>query len=419
MSRRTKIVIVIVIILLVIIGLALWYFFFRAEKKGGEEGGTFPTTEDNEFPTEDEGKTTVLPEEPKPRLRLLYREPQAGAVIGKRNGKLVARFVDVATGNVFENGLAEGEPERLTNTTIPKVYEAVWRPSGAGVALRYLKEDEETIETFSGTLRGESGAPGAAQTPSGRTLSGGRALPGGGERELAGGFFPHGITSFAVSPDGSRAFYIREEDGQAVGVTAGLDASGKREVWRSPLREWTALWIKSDTLALLSKPSATAPGMLLYLNPTSGGVERVLSGAAGFTALPSPTGALIASGEATETGISFSLFEKTSRAKRALFVTTFPEKCAWNKRGTTLYCAAPKSLPEGSYPDSWYQGLAMFNDEFWSIDAIMGTTRRLADPRLEAGVELDAVNIAVSEDESYLVFADKATQTLWSLRLTE
>lgn len=400
MSRRTKIIVSIVIILLVIMGLVLWYFFFRAEKKeGGEEGGTFPTTEDSEFPTEDDGKTTILPEEPKPRLRLLYKEPQAGAVIGKKSGTLLARFVDVATGNVFENGLAEGEPNRLTNTTIPKVYEAVWRPSGAGVVLRYLKEDEEDIETFSGTLRGEGGAAGG--------------------RELAGDFFPRDITGLAVSPDGSRAFYIREENGEAVGVTAGLDASGKREVWRSPLREWNALWLKSDTIALTSKSSTAAPGMLLYLNPASGGVERVLSGAAGFTVLPSPTGALVASSEATETGISFSLFEKTTRNKRTLALMTLPEKCAWNKRGTALYCAAPKSLPEGSYPDSWYQGLVSFNDELWSINALTGTTRLIADPRLETGVELDVVNVAVSDDESYLVFADKATQTLWSLRLTE
>ena len=400
MSRRTKIIIIAALLLLIIGALLVYFFWFRKEKGGeGEEGGTFPTTEDTEFPTGDEGKTTILPEEPKPRLRLLYKVPQAGAVIGKRGGKLVARFVDVATGNVFENGLAEGDPERLTNTTIPKVYEAVWRPSGAGVALRYLKEDEEDIETFSGTLRGEGGAA--------------------GERELAGSFFPRDITAFTVAPDGSRAFYVREENGEAVGVTAGLDAGGKREVWRSPLREWNALWIKSDTIALQSKPSATAAGMLLYLNPASGGVERVLSGAAGFTALPSPTGALVAASEATETGISFSLFEKTSRAKRALALVTLPEKCAWNKKGTALYCAAPKSLPEGSYPDSWYQGLIGLNDELWSIDALTGTTRLIADPRLEAGVELDITNVVVSDDESYLVFADKATQTLWSFRLTE
>jgi hypothetical protein len=399
MSRRTKIVIV-VIVLLVIAGVAVWYFFFRAEKKGGEEGGgTFPTTEDTAFPREDDGKTTILPEELKPRLRLLYKEPQAGAVIGKKSGAWVARFVDVATGNVFENGLTEGEPERLTHTTIPKVYEAVWRPSGAGVALRYLKEDGEDIETFSGTLRGESGASGL--------------------RELAGSFFPRDITSFAVAPDGSRAFYIREEDGGAVGVTAGLDAGGKREVWRSPLREWNALWIKSDTIALQSKPSARAAGMLLYVNPSTLAVERVLSGAAGFTALPSPTGALVAASEAKEAGIAFSLFEKTTRNKRTLPFTTLPEKCAWNKRGTTLYCAVPKLLPEGSYPDSWYQGLIAFNDGLWSVDALTGITRFIADPRLEAGAELDIITMAVSEDESYLVFADKATQTLWSFRLTD
>ena len=399
MSRKTALILIGTALLLVILGV-LFFFWWNRDKVVEPDQPTFPSSGDTDFPPEDDGAgTAVLPPEIAPRLRLLSSEPVAGAVIGKRGGRLVARYVDVATGNVFEIGLSEGQPERLTNTTIPKVYEASWRPSGAGVVLRYLDDDEESVETFSGSIREQEGAV--------------------SERELAGTFLPRDITGLSVSPDGSKIFYLREENDQSVGVVSDMNGGGKKEVWRSPLREWNPLWIKSDTVALLSKPSLFAPGMLLYVNPSTGGVERVLADIGGFVALPSPTGALVAFNAATEGSFTFSIFEKASHESRPLSIRTVADKCAWNKTGVKLYCAVPKEIPNALYPDQWYQGLVRFSDDIWSVDAITGNTRPLLDPRIEARVELDITNLLVSDDESYLVFSDSDTQTLWSLRLTE
>ncbi|MSU56123.1 MAG: hypothetical protein EXS51_02340 [Candidatus Taylorbacteria bacterium] len=399
MSRK-KTLIIISVALLLIIGVALFfYFWFNREREPVPGGGTFPKTDDNAFPPEDTGKTTVLPDEKQPRLRLLYKEPQAGAVIGKRNGNLVARLVDTALGNVYEVGLAEGTPERLTNTTIPKVYEALWRSSGTGVILRYLQKDEETVETFSTTIR-EQGAV-------------------AGEGELAGSFLPRDITSLAVSPDGTKVFSLREENERSVGIVSDMAGGGRQEVWRSPLREWTARWIKGDTVALLSAPSAFAPGLLLYVNPSTGGVERVLAGLSGFLALPSPTGAFIAFNTSTDKSFTFSLFEKTSRDIRALPFVTLTDKCVWNKTGSVLYCGVPKEIPPGIYPDERYQGLLSFSDELWSVNALTGNVHLLVNPKTEKNIELDAEKLLVSEDESYLIFTDRNTDALWSLRLKD
>lgn len=396
MSRKNALMLIGVVLLLVIGAILFFFFWYDKEPKGEPGGGTFPSTDDTETPPEEEGGPVALPDTKAPRLRLLSKEPTAGSVIGKRGGSLVARFVEVATGNIFEADLAEGEPERLTNTTIPKVYEALWKNSGTGVILRYLK-DGESVESFSGTIKGEAS---------------------GGERELAGSFLPKDIVSLSLSPDGKEVFYLRRESDQSVGTISDLAGANRREVWRSPLREWSVLWFKSDRVALLSRPSGLAPGMLLYLNPSTGATERVLSGESGFSALPSPTGAFVAFSEwGEDTGVRFSLFEKTSRDTRTLSTRTFPEKCAWNKKGAVLYCAVPKSLPVGVYPDAWYQGLVGFSDDIWVTDVIRGTTHILANLQVEGGVDLDVMNLSISEDESYLVFADNNTQTLWSLRV--
>ena len=75
----------------------------------------------------------------------------------------MVRYMDRATGNVYDTRVDTMKQTRLSNTTIPKVYEAMWGNGAETVLARYLKEDNATIETFIGKVlpAGEDGGVGA------------------------------------------------------------------------------------------------------------------------------------------------------------------------------------------------------------------------------------------------------------------
>ena len=98
-----------------------------------------------------------------------------------------ARFVDRKTGNIFDLSLETGDTRRVTNTTIPRIQEALFGVNGSAVALRYLASDNETIETFVAPL---SIDPFASST------------------ELIGTFFQQNIPSLVFSPDTNELFYL-------------------------------------------------------------------------------------------------------------------------------------------------------------------------------------------------------------------
>jgi len=399
MSRKTAITIVIAAVVLIIGALVFFYFFYG---RGGEElppeFGEFPTTEDTGFPPE-ETRPTVLPEEAAregPVLRQLTTTPVSGAVLGGSGARIAVRYLDRATGNIFEVPPDGGEAKRITNTTIPKIYEALFAKSGTAVLARYLKEDGETIETFSGTVKAKSGSA---------------------EGELVGSFLPAGIKELALSPDSRRVFYLREEGGGAVGITATLAGGEKTEVFRSPLREWNVAWPKEDTVVLAAKPSALAEGIVQFLNPETGRVTPSLSRLRGLTALADATGTRLLYSESTDTDFSLSLFERESRAETTLPLRTLPEKCAFSAKGEALYCAVPRTLPPASYPDAWYQGVIAFEDEVWTVETENGIPRLIMDVSAEAKTTIDAVSPLLSADEKYLIFTNKRDGTLWSLKL--
>ena len=101
-----------------------------------------------------------------------------------------------------------------------------------------------------------------------------------------------------------------------------------------------------------------------------------------------------------------------------LGIKTLPEKCVWNKTGDTLYCAVPKFIGSGEYPDSWYQGEVSFNDQLWKIDIKTLNATLLLDPvMITEGEEIDGIKLAIDESENYLFFVNKKDSFLWKLDL--
>lgn len=399
MSRRTKIIIAIVLIALVIAAL-VWYFFFaRKPAPAVPEGGAFPAPSKEAILPEE--APTALPERApgafRPILRHLTTTPVAGAVIGGKDKNVRVRYQDRATGNTFEISATGGAAKRLTNTTVAKIYEALWRPDGAALIARFLAEDGETIQTYSATLKPKTEGEGA----------------------LEGVFLPGDIRDIALSPDGKEILYIREEKGNGVGIRAAFNGAGKIEVFRSPLSEWIPLWSAPANLLFQTKPSAIAEGMLVSVPSAGGEGEPIIRGVRGLTTLPDHALTTILFSQSTDSGISLGLLNRKTNTVHTLPLTTFPEKCVWAKSNLLLFCGVPVLISGGSYPDAWYQGVVSFTDEAWSISASDDKTKLIMDVSTEAGEPLDVINPSLSPDERFLLFTNKNDLTLWSLQLAQ
>ncbi len=399
MSRRNKIIIAVIVgLLLIALGVFL-YFLWSKPAVLPPDDGSFPPPSDEIVPTEE--PPTVLPEgKPgafEPILRQLSKIPIAGAMLGSKGGETIVRYQERSAGNIYEIGAAGEGEKRLTNTTIPKVYEALWSKSGSALISRYVRDGSETIESFSSRInQGTTGAEG----------------------ELQGAFLQREILEGAISPEGTSFFYLLEENGGVTGIRSDLSGSGKTKLWASPLREWLVSWPSANKIMLLSKPSVLASGMLISLDPIKGGSTLILRDIPGLTALANPVHSEILYSASSEKDFSLYLFDMIKGKHREVSVTTLPEKCVWNKNGDKFYCGVPKTIPVGSYPDVWYQGVNSFEDAVWSSTP-SGTLDRILDISDKRGAPIDLVNPILSSDEKFLIFTDKVSSTLWSLQMTE
>ncbi len=399
MSRRTKILIAIgLVLVLMALGVFL-YFFFRGTTPPPDGGGEFPSPSD-ELPSVVEPPTVLPPSTPgafEPILRQLSKVPVAGAVLGTKGGESIVRYQERSTGNVYEIGAAGEGEKRLTNTTIPKVYEALWSKSGMALISRYVREGSEVIESFSAEMK----------------------VATGGDQELSGTFLTRGIPAMAVSPAGTSLFYLQEENGGVSGIRSDFSGGNRVKLWGSPVKEWLVSWPSENKILLLSKPSALADGLLILLDPVKGETSLLLRNIPGLTALMSPARPEILYSDSPDAGLALHIFDSATGKTRELSLTTLPEKCVFSKTGERAYCGVPKTVVQGSYPDSWYQGVIPFTDEVWSITLSSGTTERVSDISEKRKAPLDLVSPTISSDEKFLVFIDKGSETLWSLQMRE
>lgn len=361
---------------------------------GGNQGG-FSTSSPN-------SRSSSGQEENIPMLRQISSSPIAGGISFDRDGKTIIRYVDRGTGHIYETEAESLENRTLSNTTIPKVYEAIWSPKGQFVIARYLSEKKEgEISSF---LINISSATTTIQDVS---------------KNPKNVFLPSNLKQLAVNPSGSKIFYLIDDNSNNIlGIVSEPDGSKKKQIFESPLKEWLASWAKDDAITLWSKPSYISSGHMFSLNEKTYSYNSVLGGITGLTVLPDKKGEKILYSEAVENSLKLRLYNSKT-GKDALFsFKTLPEKCVWSSQeSSSAYCAVPKKIFSAQYPDSWYQGLTSFIDGIWKINLETNATELISDIQSSTGNQIDAENLFLSEKEDYLFFTNKKDLTFWSLNL--
>lgn len=423
---KKALTIILILILIAAFGVGLFWFF---NKQQGDAGSNFSIS--NYFPfgqgspnitppsgnggggsgsgTSTNTNSSSTPSTYVPDLWKISDNPQSGAVIFGDGLDATARYLDKATGNVFESNLSGTRNKRVTNTTIPKVYETVWAADGDSLVLRYAPDNTDTIKSLYAKISASTGT----------TTSDEQDL-----QELQGTFLPSNISQFVVAPGDTgkeKVFYLLPGDNMGVtGFIADMDGGKNTKVFDSALHEWLITWPKTDTITFSTKPAAEIAGYLYFLNTKDGSFRKVLGDVRGLTTLTNPTASQVLYSESGESIFSLGTYNVKTATRNILTQKTLPEKCVWSKKeASTLFCGIPKSIPANKYPDVWYQGLVSFSDAIWKVNASTSQAELLVDPKEKAGVEIDATNLTLDSSEKYLLFTNKKDSQLWGLRLLE
>ncbi|MFA6340778.1 MAG: hypothetical protein WCX27_00855 [Candidatus Paceibacterota bacterium] len=409
MSKKISTIIIILVILGIIGGLL--FFYFRNTETTPTQLFTEPTTENpfgsspvNKTPVTtnvtDNGQSTIVKNTAK--LIQVYKNPNSGAVFfTNKNQSDVLRFIDRATGNAYEYipESQTGEASRITNTTIPKIEEAIWSLDGNSVVLRYLDNETDNIVSFSAKI----------------SISSSTAMG-----EMNGSFLAKNIKELVTNPSGNKIFeLLNKTDGGSYGITASFDGSGKKQTFDSPVSFWNISWPKEGIITLTTKPSFQDPGFLFFFNTQTGLMDRVLGNIAGLSTLTNNDASLVAYSTSESDSFTLDVYDVKKKTSSGLSMQTLADKCVWGvKNSAVLYCAVPQGPTSDSYPDAWYQGTESFNDAIWSINMANGATTLLYQTETN-DISFDAFDLKVSANDRYLSFSSKNDLSLWLLDIRE
>lgn len=376
--------------------------FFPVSTPGGQGGGAAGGDRD--------GAATSTGPRGIPKLRQLSDVPTAGVVAYQRKegaasfrgvDSTVFRWIERATGHIYETLDSDLTKTRVSNTTIPGVQEAFFSDDGQYVVARYLRADNETIETLVGKLE-----------PSTQTTSNGYVY---NETKLVTRFLEPGLLAAGDAPgDGFFYTHARAGNGSAVSLARYATGTPPTPLFQSDLAQWVVGWA-STTLALTTKADPGSDGYFFLADVASGQMARVIDGRSGLTVSVNPAGTRALFSETVDNDLHLWVKNLVTGDEKILELRALPEKCAWDPKDEALvYCGAPDFYVRGAYPTNWHQGRFSFDDNIWRINVDTESYRALYDTR--TGDEtFDVWKPQVSPGGGFLMFLNKRDLTLWSL----
>ena len=288
-------------------------------------------------------------------------------------------------GHLFERR-ADGadEEKRISNFTIPQVLRAIWALDGKRAVIFYNLDDQikKLLIDYS------------TATPKTN-------------------FLPDAVSDVAFSPDSkSMAFINDARDTQNI-FTATSDFKNQRKILDNDIPGLEISWPAVNTIALKTKSSYAIRGFLYTVNIESGIFTKIAEGL-GLDAVwnKDGSGALYSRSDADGNILNIKFLDVKTGVEKEFTVKTIAEKCAFlNTLKNIAYCGTPKSTESVKYPDAWWQGRVGFQDDFVLLDTITGQNS------VFVPTPTDITQPKLLLDDSFLLFRDKTSGNLWSLKL--
>lgn len=391
MSKTALISIIIIILFLILAGGVFWFltkkpsapqddkgFFSGIFPFGGERdiGGPGGVAGQDDLFTSGEGE--AMP----------FMQIAQNVVPGGFSASSTAVFyIERPTGHIYEVSPQGKDRNRVSNTTILKIYEALWSSSGNNLVISYVDDKGEFPE---------------AKNFLAEIVSGG----------VKGIFLAKAAVEIATSPFEDRIFYLIKSEGETEGFISDFSDKKKAKIFSMPFGEFNISWPAKNIVSFLTKPSGNIPGFVYFLNTRTEIFEKIIGDIRGLTISVSPGAEKVIYSESFNKKITAKIMNVEDRSSSTFPLKTLPEKCAWTEDGDVVFCGVPKSMPRADYPDGWYKGVVSFTDSIWAVNIKTGEAKQLME---DSGA--DIIKPFVTEDEGYLVFTNKKDYSLWSLRL--
>ncbi|HEY9583859.1 MAG TPA: hypothetical protein VJI66_02775 [Candidatus Paceibacterota bacterium] len=406
MLKRT---LIIILVLTIIGGIYYWFFYNQTPQIDTTTTSTstprgFSPFQRKPEPTPEITATTTI-EEPEPivenkplelpKLRQLSATPISGMSASSTASSSVVRFIDRGTGHVYEASSITDEIKKISNTTLPRIYESYWNKNLNAFVLRFIKDETDTITNFYAEIRSNASTT-----------------------ETKGSYLSSTIREIAVSPTKDKVFTWNIESDRGIGYISSFDEKSKIKIVDSPLTQVTIDWPEINTATVATKASASSMGYMYSVNTKTGVMKAVLGGIRGLSAKMSKDLSRVI--YSSSNLITYLLNTKNNSSEEIVF-RTLADKCVWsNLRKNELYCAVPTEISRDFvYPDDWYKGKVFFVDKIWHIDTSTGEVHLLANLLNLSGALIDATNLTLDPKEDFLYFINKRDLTLWSLDLTQ
>lgn len=308
------------------------------------------------------------------------------------------KYVEKSSGNIYQNLLDKEDERRFSETIIPNTKEVFFLDNSYSVIMRYGDEVKRIITSFLGS------------TP--KTLLGGDSLESG---KITGSFLAENILDISISPNQKNFFYINKINDYVIGIVSSETGINKNQIFESSFTEWLSFWPKNDLITLTTKPSYFFPGIMYSLNPNNKDFKKILDNVYGLTTLTSPNGKNVLF---SNSNMSLSIFNTETKTTKNLNTRTLSDKCVWSSDNINIYCFVPKNpLLIKQYPDIWYQGEVVFEDDVFKINTLNQNKEKLVNTEDFDNLKIDGVDLKLDKTENFLLFINKTEPFLWSLKI--
>jgi hypothetical protein len=427
--RKSTIILIIILVIAILVGGMYWFYskniatpedsnitqtqngfspFGRNEVKTPVTSNTISTQSTSTPVTQNVGPIQL------PKLRQLSVTPVAGMFASTTKMKsltlasttintTILRFIDRGMGHVYQTNDVNLAIDKISNTTLPKIYEAYWNKNLTAVILRYLRDNSDDVSSFYAELRPVATSTASSTTPF----------------EIKGRYLSSTINQIAVSPSGDRIFTWNIEGGRGVGYISSFDEKGKVKVVDVPFTQAQIAWPETNTLAINTNASGLSSSFLYIVNVKTGEMKRVIGNIRGLSSkISGDVKSILYS--YTNKLIGTRLYDINSGSTTDVIFKTLADKCVWSTlRKNEVYCAVPTETPEGIYPDDWYKGKVSFVDKIWHLDTRTGEVHLLGDLLNLSDKLIDATQLTLDPKENFLYFINKRDLSLWSLDLNQ
>ena len=337
-----------------------------------------------------------------PKLRQISTTPIAGMSASSSPEASIVRFIERGTGHVFEANNLTVEIKKISNTILPKIYEAYSNKYGTAFFIRYIKDETDNITNFFAELR-RTGSSTSETT-----------------FELKGKYLSGDINQVAVSPKGDKIFTWNIEGDRGIGYISSFDEKNKVKIADTPLTQVTIDWPEANIVSVNTKASALSSGFIYTIDTKSGEMKNIIGGIKGLTGKISADLSKIIYSARTNNNFTTSIRNLKDNTSQGVIFKTLSEKCVWSTmRKNEVYCAVPTDIPEAIYPDDWYRGNVSFVDQIWYLNTITGEVHLVANLIDLSKKLIDATELTLDPRENTLYFINKRDLTLWALDLNQ